>query len=326
MAPKDERKKKGKNDSEIDKLVDQINQVPKQKKQKKRKKSQNSPEGKKCGQSEKRQTLQRTMQGAGTSPVTNQCYNNSPNPSIQPFMQGGNNMSQPQFYSSQVINGGQLPYQGQGQGIMFPDAQPLSQILMSHLDSIDNKLKSLDSINQQLTGINRKISNLETRVVENESTVNNIQKTVADLEESKNFDTSQITSLSESQKRIDRSHSKILNDLKKAQEQNAKMTEQLIDLKGRSMRDNLLFFGFPEPAHDARNEPCISKIFDFCEIKLELTDVRKKVKIDRAHRLGQRKANKIRPIVAKFNYFQNKENIKKAASEKLVDSVCVSIR
>ena len=99
------------------------------------------------------------------------------------------------------------------------------------------------------------------------------------------------------------------------------MTEQLIDLKGRSMRDNLLFFGFPEPAHDARNEPCISKIFDFCEIELELTDVREKVKIDRAHRLGQRKANKIRPIVAKFNYFQDKENIKKAASEKLVDSV-----
>ena len=47
-----------------------------------------------------------------------------------------------------MMNGGQLLCQGQG--IILPDAQPLSQILMSRLDSIDNKLMSLDSINQQL--------------------------------------------------------------------------------------------------------------------------------------------------------------------------------
>ena len=317
MVPKDGRKNKGKNDSEVDKLVDQINQVPKQKKQKKRKKSQNSPEGEKCGQSEKRQSLQRTMQGAATSPINNQSYNNGPNLACQSMVQGVNTMPQPQFYSSPLMNGGQLPYQGQG--IMLPDTQPLSQILMSRLDSIDNKLKSLDSINQQLTGINRKISNLEVRVLENESTVKNLQKTVADIEESKNFDSSKITSLCESQKRVDQSHSKLCSDLKSVKEQNTKLSEQLLDLKGRSMRDNLLFFGFPE-AQDPRNERCISKILDFCEIELELGDVRETVKIDRAHRLGQRKPNKIRPIVAKFNYFQDKEAIKKASSEKLVNS------
>ena len=47
-----------------------------------------------------------------------------------------------------MVNDGQLLYQGQG--IILPDTQPLSQILMSRLDSTDNKLMSLDSINQQL--------------------------------------------------------------------------------------------------------------------------------------------------------------------------------
>lgn len=73
-----------------------------------------------------------------------------------------------------MMNGGQLPYQGQG--FVLPDAQPLSQILMSRLDSIDNKLMSLDSINQQLTVINGKISNLQIRVVENEKTVKSLPK------------------------------------------------------------------------------------------------------------------------------------------------------
>ena len=83
--------------------------------------------------------------------------------------------------------------------------------------------KSLDSINQQLTGINRKISNLEVRVLENESTVKNLRKTVGDIEESKTFDSSKITSLCESQKRVDQSHSKLCSDLKSVKEQNTKL-------------------------------------------------------------------------------------------------------
>ena len=48
--------------------------------------------------------------------------------------------------------------------------------------------------------------------------------------------------------------------------------------------------------------------------------MRQNVKIDRAHRIGQPRPNKIRPIVAKFSYFQDKETIKKAAAEKLRNS------
>ena len=68
------------------------------------------------------------------------------------------------------------------------------------------------------------------------------------------------------------------------------------------------------------NEACIDKIFDFCELELGIDNVRQNVKIDRAHRIGQLRPNKIRPIVAKFNYFQDKETIKKAATEKLKNS------
>jgi hypothetical protein len=46
--------------------------------------------------------------------------------------------------------------------------------------------------------------------------------------------------------------------------------------------------------------------------KLEMTDARNKVKIDRSHRIGKRKAGnqKPRPIVAKFNYYQDREFVR----------------
>lgn len=53
------------------------------------------------------------------------------------------------------------------------------------------------------------------------------------------------------------------------------------------MRDTLLFFGLPESIHNPRIEPCVSKIFDFSEMELDMMDVRQTIKIDRAHKTGQ---------------------------------------
>jgi hypothetical protein len=43
-----------------------------------------------------------------------------------------------------------------------------------------------------------------------------------------------------------------------------------------------------------------------------MTDARNEVKIDRSHRIGKRKAGnqKPRPIVAKFNYYQDREFVR----------------
>ena len=184
------------------------------------------------------------------------------------------------------------------------------------------RLRSLDSIDKQLLRINGKISALEVRLGENENTVKSIHKTVSDLEECKNFDSVKLAELCDDQKRLDHTQSQIQNELRKTREQNTKIQEELIELRGRSMRDNLLFFNFPEQTHNQRNEACIDKIFDFCELELDIANVRQNVKIDLAHRIGQPRPNKIRPIVAKFNYNvpPGQRNNKKAAAEKLRNS------
>ena len=82
----------------------------------------------------------------------------------------------------------------------------------------------------------------------------------------------------------------------------ATLRDKVIDLQARSMRCNLLFFNIPE----SEKENMTEIIHDLLESKLEMTDARNKVKIDRSHWIGKRKAGnqKPRPIVTKFNYYQ----------------------
>lgn len=70
---------------------------------------------------------------------------------------------------------------------------------------------------------------------------------------------------------------------------NDRLSEELLDLQSRSMRDNLLFYGFPEESAigDRNTENCVSKVLDFCRDKLEISDAHDIMKIERAHRVGR---------------------------------------
>lgn len=84
------------------------------------------------------------------------------------------------------------------------------------------------------------------------------------------------------------------------------------------MRDNLLFFNISEgqTREERTDEDCIANIHQFCESKLGMENSHR-IRIDRAHRLGGYRSDKTRPIVVKFNFFQDKMSVKKQAFEKL---------
>ena len=111
------------------------------------------------------------------------------------------------------------------------------------------------------------------------------------------------------------------------------MNDEVIDLKCRSMRDNLLFFGIPEgstpaptdiqsdntqgtPTHTTyaaaaasvsfsssshTDEDCKSKVISFCEKVLHMSNPADNIHIERAHRIGRYISGKTRPVVAKLN-------------------------
>ena len=75
------------------------------------------------------------------------------------------------------------------------------------------------------------------------------------------------------------------------------------------MRDNLLFYGVPE---GGKTESCEDLVRAICVEKLELQEARNMV-FDRVHRVGTASNNKVRPIVAKFHYFKQREIVRQAS-------------
>ena len=94
--------------------------------------------------------------------------------------------------------------------------------------------------------------------------------------------------------------------------------EDIIDLKARSMRDNLIFFGFSESNNptERRAENCEGIALDYCQNVQKVPDAPVNFKIERAHRLGYNyDREKPRPIVVKFNHFPDKQLIKQKSLE-----------
>ncbi len=99
--------------------------------------------------------------------------------------------------------------------------------------------------------------------------------------------------------------------INKLETDNIALLNSVIDLKARSMRDNLLFYNMPEQS----DENTTAMIHNLLEEKLGFEDAAMKIKIDRSHRLGKKKRGEIkaRPIVAKLNYHQDKVPIMRNA-------------
>ena len=94
------------------------------------------------------------------------------------------------------------------------------------------------------------------------------------------------------------------------------LKEELLELKARSMQENLLFFGLAEPPRGFPDET-ESKLCDY--LKHELTGIDPgridSMVFDRVQRLGRPKRdpeNNSRPIVAKFERYTDRELIRKA--------------
>ena len=93
----------------------------------------------------------------------------------------------------------------------------------------------------------------------------------------------------------------------------SKQKEELIDLKSRSMRDNVVFYQIPED-NDERPQKTQELLYDFLEKEMNIADARESIKFDRVHRMGAKKQNQPRPIVAKCNPYSGKEKIMSSRS------------
>ncbi|KAK3099664.1 hypothetical protein FSP39_007717 [Pinctada imbricata] len=166
------------------------------------------------------------------------------------------------------------------------------QDICSRMGRIESKLNKLDTIEKSL-------ENLESRV-------NNIDKEVQEW--AKKVETNEATNQT-----IHEAVEAIRSEVKSMNIESVKTKEDLLDVQGRGMRENLMFWGVPENP----DENCTEIILNLCQNELKMERVKERVKIDRAHRSGKKMIGqraKPRPIVAKFHSYEVKEEIRSKSS------------
>ena len=83
------------------------------------------------------------------------------------------------------------------------------------------------------------------------------------------------------------------------------LKEKIIQAESYSRRDNLIFEGIREQ----EQEDCEKLIMDILVKDLKISDARQRIKFTRVHRLGGRAPNRIRPIIVRFHYFKDKQDV-----------------
>ena len=149
------------------------------------------------------------------------------------------------------------------------------------------KLDKLDRIEERMTAMNTEIKDIKTSLEYAHDEIEDLKKSDESHQETATANAAQVERLN-----------KEFECQKNA----------IVDLKARSMRDNLIFYNIKESAR----ENTTKIIHDLLEEKFNIEDASECVKIDRSHRIGKPRmgqTTKPRPIVAKFNYFQDKEYI-----------------
>ncbi|MEW8548740.1 MAG: hypothetical protein AB2693_35000 [Candidatus Thiodiazotropha sp.] len=234
----------------------------------------------------------------------------------------------------------------------YQSSQPQPNDLSSQMNFIISKVSKLDSMESQQETILSRLSSIEAAVAENKRMIENTSKKLIDIESSQKFLSEEYDKLSKSADVNTRDLSKVQVEVKALAKENKELktnnqslAEDIIDLKCRSMRDNMIFLGIPETStplergavggadsgtehmdvnqpNDAQSSPrrtyaqvtasedCAHKIYDFCDNVLKIPRSRECIQIDRAHRVGAPSAGKTRPIVVKFKDTDSKMRVK----------------
>lgn len=219
-----------------------------------------------------------------------------------------NTMNYPQaVYSGQYMQALQTPPPS------FNDTPPQWAIeIMEDLKTIKASVAKIDKIERTVDKINSKVDSLESKVKSIDGRLLETEKSAAfinkEFEESKKVISTTKSEIKTLSNKCDQFEFK----LKKIESDNNNILEKTDDLEYRSMRENLLFHGIEEREH----EHCEDVIHSFIQEALNITT---NVTFDRVHRIGKVKADKCRPIVAKFHYYKERELVRNTAFEKFED-------
>ena len=181
-----------------------------------------------------------------------------------------------------------------------------------------NKIdKTLNVISVKVNSLEEKLSTIDTRVTEVENSCSFVNEKYETQKTEIQNTKATIKSIQDQCKQLEDKQ----EEMKVHTDNLSKIDSKLLDLESRSMRENLMFFGFEEEAGiDDDTEDCFEKVKTFLKDDLEFEqEVVERIELDRAHRMGKKRTGTIRPIVAKFHRYGDREKVRTKGYEKRED-------
>lgn len=248
-----------------------------------------------------------------TNPCIDQDYYNSSYSYVSSVMQQNQNTSPVMNYSQHI------PY-GFGPGTpgivsaSTPMTAPPGNMIPPWASELIADVKALKVIIPQVDEIRKDISSIHLKMSEFDSRITQMETQVTETEKSCSFicgendDRKHEISIMQQKLKDFEKMSKNVDSVMNAYEQKTeKINDEILDIKARSMRENLLFYGIKESSTNEK-ENCEQLVKDMINCHLQLDA--KNITLDRVHRLGPKRSNRIRPIVAKFHNYSTRETVR----------------
>ena len=183
--------------------------------------------------------------------------------------------------------------------------------LIEDVKHIKLSMTKLDQIERTVNTINMKVSDLEMKVNSIEPRVTEVEKSCSFISYENDIRKKEVEGASAEVHKLKSDCANMQADTNYLRARNANLEAKVTDLESRSMRDNLLFYGVSERG---QLENCESLVKEVCIETLDLPEALD-MKFDRVHRVGTFSNNKVRPIVAKFHNFKDREIVRQKAFE-----------
>lgn len=171
-------------------------------------------------------------------------------------------------------------------------------------------MKSLKSVIPKIDKIEDSVNNIKTKMLSIETRVTGLENKFSEIETSCNFisngydsQKAELLQAKEQIKALEADCRKLESVVEKCEAKCEKVKEENLDLRSRSMRENLVFFGLQE----TQAENCEALVKELIKSHLDIDATA--MEFDRAHRLGPNTAKKPRPVVVKFHNYKNRETI-----------------
>jgi hypothetical protein len=184
---------------------------------------------------------------------------------------------------------------------------PWASELLEDMKVVKHKLQSIDKID--VNSINVKLCDLETKLQSMDARLSDAERFCDFFSRESDATKRDLKSTFDELKHVKKSCIEIENKSRELQQQKAQMDEQLTALEMQSLQHNLLFYGIPE---EGKNENCQELVKKMCSDTLKNADT---LLLEKAHRLGKRTGDKVRPILAKFFKLDERERVRSASFE-----------